>query len=400
MPETASLIAEAPEATGLFGAKGVGEPAPDPHGAGHRECHLRNHGDPGERTSRNPGEAVETERYKMIIDAHTHMMNAEYLDRLGTLGGGMAREHADYLLGFKQKKPQLTDVAYRIEQMDRNGIDMQVVTPFQMMDINRFAVDAKTQVTYAGLINDSMSTLMEKSKGRLVAVGNIPLEAFDQGGRIEMERAIKTLGLRAMFIPSHIKGKPLDSPEFEPFWALAAELDVPVYMHPINPIGTAGRPYEAEYDLIHNFGWLFETTLMLTRLVFSGIMERYPTLKVVNHHLGGMIPFFMGRTQETYEPENQKKNWGGVVLDLPKPLIEYFRCFYYDTAVGGSAAAVRCTYEVFGAGSIVFATDSPWGSGTGEFRLTEYPKMIKSLGLPEGDTRKILGENIAKIMKI
>ncbi len=338
---------------------------------------------------------------EMIIDAHTHMMNAEYLTRLGEVGGKEAKRQADYLLGLKDKKPQMTNVDIRIEQMDRNGIAIQVVTPHQLMDSNILAVDAKTQLAFARLVNDSMATLMEKSKGRLIAAGSIPLDGFEQRGGKEMERAIKKLGLKAIAIPSNIKGKPLDAPQFEPFWARAAELDIPVYIHPIDPVGTSDRAYEAEYDLIHNFGWPFETALMLSRLVFSGIMERYPTLKVVNHHLGGgLIPFFMGRTEETYEPKNQKENWGGVVLNLPKPLFEYFRRFYYDTAIGGSLPAIRCAYEVFGADSIVFATDSPWGPGTGEFRLAEYPKKIKSLGLPEEDEKKIFADNARKILKI
>ncbi|GAG49468.1 unnamed protein product, partial [marine sediment metagenome] len=235
--------------------------------------------------------------------------------------------------------------------------------------------------------NDNMARLMEDSKGRLVAGGSIPLVGFEQGGRQEMERAIKTLGLRAISIPTNLRGKPPDLPEFEPFWAQAAEMNVPVYIHPNDPIGQSDRNYEAEYDMIHNFGWPFETVLILSRLVFSGIMERYPTLKVVSHHLGGgMIPFFWGRINETYAPENQQKTIGRV---LPKPLSDYFSRFYYDTAVGGSAPAIRCAYEVFGADQLIFATDAPWGPGTGERRLSDYPKVIKTLGFSEADNKKI-----------
>jgi aminocarboxymuconate-semialdehyde decarboxylase len=216
-----------------------------------------------------------------------------------------------------------------------------------------------------------------------------------------MERAIKTLGLKAIGIVSSMNGNPIDLPEFEPFWAQAAELDIPVYIHPKNPSSTTGRSYEAEYDLIHNFGWPFETVLMLSRLVFSGIMERYPALKVVSHHLGGgMIPFYWGRTLETYEPENQRRNYGGQTQVLPKPLFDYFSRFYYDTAVGGSAPAIRCAYEVFGADQLIFATDAPWGPGTGEFRLAEYPKVIESLGLPEEDKRKIFADNARKMLNL
>ena len=337
----------------------------------------------------------------MIIDAHTHMMHSQYFDQMADKGGKWARERVEWGVALLQRKPQFTDVALRLEQLDRNGISLQVVTPQHTFDSNLLPGDVATQIAYARVLNDGMAKLMEDSKGRLIAAGTIPMVGFEQGGRQEMERAVKTLGLKAIGVVSNINGKPLDLPEFEPFWAQAAEMGVPVYIHPNDPSSTTDRSYEAEYDLIHNFGWPFETVLMLSRLVFSGIMERYPTLKVVSHHLGGgMIPFYWGRTLETYEPENQRRNYGGQTQVLPKPLFDYFSRFYYDTAVGGSAPAIRCAYEVFGADQLIFATDAPWGPGSGEFRLAEYPKVIESLGLPEEDKRKILADNARRMLNL
>lgn len=222
----------------------------------------------------------------MIIDAHTHMLNSKYFDQMADKGGKWARERIEWGLALAGRKPQFTDVALRVEQLDRNGIALQVVTPQQTFDSNLLPGDIAAQLAYARVLNDGMAQLTEDSKGRLIAAGTIPMAGIEQGGRQEMERAIKTLGLKGIGILSNINGKPVDLPEFEPFWALAAEMGVPVFIHPKNPAGTIDRSYEAEYDLIHNFGWPFETTLILSRLVFSGIMERYPTLKVVGHHLG------------------------------------------------------------------------------------------------------------------
>jgi predicted TIM-barrel fold metal-dependent hydrolase len=242
-----------------------------------------------------------------------------------------------------------------------------------------------------------MAMLMQDSKGRLLTGGSIPLSNFEQGGRQEMERAIKTLGLKAITIPSNLNGKPPDSPEFEPFWAQAAEMNVPIYIHPHNPTGQTDRSYEGEYDLMHTLGWPFDTALALARLVFSGIMERYPTLKVAAHHLGGgMIPFFMGRINETYNPADQPRKIGKV---LPRPLFDYFSRFYYDTAVGGSAPAIRCAYEVFGADQLIFATDAPHGPGKGESRF-EYSKVIRSLGLSEVENNKIFADNARRLFNL
>ncbi len=337
----------------------------------------------------------------MIIDGHTHMMNEKYFDQLATKGGKWGEERVNFGRGIAQRKPHFTDVGERVAQLDRNGITYQVITPQSTFDCNLLPGDINAQLAYAKVLNNSMGELMEESKGRLIAAGTIPMAGFEQGSRQEMERAIKTLGLKAIGIDTNIRGKPIDAPEFELFWACANEMDVPVFIHPVKPAGTNDRPYEAEYDLIHNFGWPFETTLMLCRLIFSGIMERYPALKVVSHHLGGgLVPFFMGRTLETYERKNQQANYDGQIEPLPKPLFEYFSSVYYDTAVGGSAPAIKCAYEVFGADPLLFATDAPWGPGSGEFRLRDYPKVINSLEIPEADKKKILGENALKLLSL
>lgn len=267
-----------------------------------------------------------------------------------------------------------------------------------------------TQLAYARVLNDSMASLMEESKGKLIGAGTIPMAGMEQGGRQEMERAINTLGLKAINVLSNINGKPLDSPEFEPFLAQAAEMGVPVYMHPSDPASSARRSYEAEYDLMHNFGWPYDTTLVLSRLVFSGIMERYPSLKIMTHHLGGgMIAFFMGRSEETYDAENPDNihgerspaftEGGGVV---PGRLFDYFSRFYWDTAVGGSAPAIRCVYDVFGADNMLFGTDYPLGlrGPQGDHRLAEYPKVIESVGLPEEDKKKIFADNARRMLNL
>jgi len=334
----------------------------------------------------------------MIIDAHAHGFHGGYFDQLAEIGGDWTKRLVTAERERAKLYPQYLDIALRVDWLNRYGIDLQVITPAIHVDVNLFPGDAAAKLVFAGAINDNLARLMEDSKGKLIGISVIPLESFEQGGRQEMERAIKTLGLKGVGVPSNVEGKPLDLPEFESFWAQAAEMDIAVYIHPQDPVGEAARSYEADYDLTHNFGWPFETTLMLSRLVFSGIMERYPTLKIVSHHLGGgMIPFFWGRINETYAPSNQPKLIGRV---MPKPLFDYFSRFYYDTAVGGSAAAIRCAYEVFGADQLVFATDGPFGPDKGERRLANYPEVVRSLGLSEVENEKIFSGNARKILNL
>jgi len=336
----------------------------------------------------------------MIIDANTHMFHRTYLVWLGEQGGAWAKKSLARVQEAVRCRPHRIDVGERLAQLDRNGIDLQVVAPtggeLYVTD------DSAEQLAMARIINDGMARLMEESKGRLIGGGTVPLTGFEQNGGKEMTRAIKTLGLKAITVPSNFKGKPLDVPELEPFWAQAAEMGVPIYIHPTPPERHRDRSYEAEYDLNHNFGWPFETMLALSRLVFSGIIERYPTLKIVGHHLGGGIPFFWGRTNETYDLTNVSHTAENEAIDrvLSKPLFDYFSLFYYDTAIGGSASAIRCAYEVFGADQLLFATDAPNGPGSGEVRLATYPNVIKSLGLPELDNRKIFADNARRILNL
>jgi predicted TIM-barrel fold metal-dependent hydrolase len=332
----------------------------------------------------------------MIIDAHTHGLNSRRLERIAEAGGNWTRSLISGMQGDLREHPPNPDVSQRVELLDRYGFDYQVVTP-AMIEVNNYPGETDTMLEIARRINDNMASLTEDSKGRLIPVGIIPLIGFDDDSHKEVDRAIKKLGLKGITVPSHVRGKPLDTPEFEPFWAQAAELGLPVFIHPRGPFKTDGRTYECEYDLIHNLGWPFETALALHRLVFSGIMERYPNLKIISHHLGGgMVPFFMGRTMETYELSKQERLLGRV---MPKPLSEYFSLFYYDTAVGGSAAAIRCAYEVIGAEKLVFATDAPNGPEGGVMRLRTYPDVIRSLNLPSPEAEKIMSGNMLSLIK-
>ncbi len=341
----------------------------------------------------------------MIIDAYAHIMNSKYIDRLVEQGGKWTRGNAEWLSAQVQRKPHFVDVSKRLEHLERNGIDFQVVVPSHVWDCNIVPGDIATQLAYARTLNDSMASLMEESKGKLIGAGIIPIAGMEEGGRQEMERAINTLGLKAIFTLSNINGKPLDA--FEPFLAQAAEMNIPLYFHPMDPASGASRSYEAEYRLIHDFGWPYETALILSRLVFSGIMERYPTLKVMAHHLGGgLIPFYMGRSAETHSVENPEnfgvKRGAGIAEGgdpVPKRPFDYFKRFYWDTAVGGSAPAIRCSYEVFGADPMLFGTDYPMMFDD-DYRLREYPKVIESLGLPEEDKEKIFAGNARRMLNL
>jgi aminocarboxymuconate-semialdehyde decarboxylase len=327
----------------------------------------------------------------MIIDAHAHAVHGDYLESLYDSGGKWLKEKTAFL---HRVKPQVFDIPLRLQWLERNGIDLQVVTPHHTFDSNLFPGDANDRLHLSKVINDNMSRIIEDSQGKMLPVASIPIADFEEFGRKEMDRAIDALGLLGVNLPSNLNGKPIDLPEFESFWAYAAKKNIPVFIHPHDPAGCSDRSYEAEYSLNISIGWPFEIMLALCRIVFSGLLDRYPELKIVTH-MGGGLPFFWGRLNETYHPSQQARTIGRV---LPKPLIEYFSKFYYDIAIGGNAAAIRCACDIFGSSSIIFATDAPWGPETGEFRLKAYQKAIESLQLTPDDERKIFCDNAKSLI--
>ncbi len=333
--------------------------------------------------------------FAMIVDIHTHMIRGKDLDAIAAAGGESAGKAIESSMRQIGKKPQATEVAARVAQLDRFHYDYQLATPVPTLDPSRLPVDVATEVKVARAVNDSMARITEDSKGRILCAGAVPMSALTNEGPKEMERAMKN-GLKGFSLMTNIKGKPLDAAEFRPFWALASKLNAAVFIHPVDPVGKKDRAYEDEYDLMHVFGWPFESTLTICRLVFSGIMEEFPNLKIVTHHLGGMIPFYWGRIEESYVPDYV----GKTNVKLKKSLKENFSKFFYDTAVANNPGAIKCSYAIFGADQIVFATDAPFGPGSGDDRLESYPKIIKGLGLSAQETDKIMGGNGKKILGI
>ncbi len=324
----------------------------------------------------------------MIIDANTHGLHGGYFEPLLKAGGKWAKQQVEDDRKRAHPRPELHDPKLRLQQMDRFAIDYQVVTPGHWIDSDRYPGAATTKTAIARALNDNMAKLMEVGKGRMPAVGTISLLGFEKGGRQEMERAIKGLGLNGFSVASNIVGKPLDT--FEPFWATAEELNVPIYIHPRHPQGYSGRIYEKDYNLVQIYGWPYETVLSLARLVFCGIMNRHPHLNIVAHHLGGgMIPFFMGRLIE-----------GIADKEAAQDTLKQFKLFYYDTAVGSNPSAIRLAIDMLGVERIVFASDVPWGANSGSDHLAGYPKVIRSMGLPQKVMDAIFSENIRRIIKI
>jgi aminocarboxymuconate-semialdehyde decarboxylase len=208
----------------------------------------------------------------------------------------------------------------------------------------------------------------------------------------EVERSVNDLDCRGITIATNQKGKGLDSREYFPFYEKIVQYDLPIFLHPTNWESYPLVDMDMGWRMMHVFGWPFDTTQAVWRLIFGGVIDRYPSLKIVTHHLGAMIPYFARRIEQNCKKYLNDK--------LPRHISEYWGNFYGDTALDGTVAAYPCGYAFFGPDRIVFGTDYPFGAEEGEDFIRSNLSGVKAMGIPAGDIEKILGGNAKKLLKI
>jgi len=190
----------------------------------------------------------------------------------------------------------------------------------------------------------------------------------------------------------------LDSPEFLPLYDKMRQYDLPIFLHPFRGPTTPDYKTESEskYLIYHIFGWPYETTAAMARLVFSGVLERYQGLKIVCHHNGAMVPFFESRIcDQQYRPQMDKPEYA----ELKKAPVEYFKEFYVDT-VTRSVPALMCTYHFFSAKRMLFGTDMPFGVEFGLKSIREGIDGIREMGIPDKEKAAIFAENAGKLLHL
>jgi uncharacterized protein len=198
---------------------------------------------------------------------------------------------------------------------------------------------------------------------------------------------------------THIAGRPLDEKEFEPIFATMAELDLPIWLHPARTASMPDYPKEqkSRFEMWWCFGWPYDTSVAMVRMVFCGLFDRYPRLKIITHHLGGMIPYYDGRVGaglEVLGSRTSDEDYSKILPSLKRPHLDYMHDFYGDTALfGGGIHAVRCGLEFFGAEHVVFATDTPLGP------IAPTIDVIKRLDIADADRRKIFAGNAERLLK-
>ncbi|MBM4333775.1 MAG: amidohydrolase [Deltaproteobacteria bacterium] len=297
--------------------------------------------------------------------------------------------------------PSMVDLDVRFRIMDLFEEYVQVIClanpPIEILGLPPVAGEM------AKLANDSMAELIRKYPDRFPGfIASLPMND-PEGLLAEAERAIKDLGAVGVQVYSNVLGRPLDKPETMPLFDLMAQLDRPVWIHPAR--GADFPDYKSEpkshYEIWFIFGWPYETSVAMSHLVFSGLFDRHPNIKIITHHLGGMIPYFEGRVGPGWDQlgtRTSDEDYTLLLQKLKKRPLEYFRMFYADTALFGAREATICGLKFFGVERTLFASDSPFDPEKGPGYIRSTVEIIDSLDLTieqrqaiyEGNARRLL----------
>lgn len=267
--------------------------------------------------------------------------------------------------------PPMTDVSKRIEDMDRVGIDVEVVS---LSTPNVFFTDEKRQPEIATMVNDAYAELVAKHPARFKGFASIPMDAPDAAVK-ELHRAIGELKLNGVILLSNIRGKPLTSPEYRPFFEEANRMKLCIFLHPMLPVNS--EPFR-EYVLGPIIGFPFDTSLAVARMCYDGLFKDLPDIKWLIAHLGGAIPFLMERMDNGYRDFAECRT---KIDELPSV---YLKRLYYDT-VTFSPHTLNMARDMVGVDHMVMGSDYPHLLGS----IDRAVSSIESLNIPQHEKQKI-----------
>ena len=250
----------------------------------------------------------------------------------------------------------------------------------------------------AKVANDGLAELCAKHPDRFAGyVGALPMDNPEAAIK-EAERILVRGNANGLQLHTNVNGRCLDEPQFLPIFEISANTGKPICLHPARtpqmPDFLAEK--KSRYEIWTIFGWPYETSATMARLVFSGVMTKYPHIKILTHHLGAMIPFFDARIDTgwaTLGSRTSDEDYSGVLPSLGKPLLDCFKQFYGDTALCGGRAGTVCGLEFFGADHVLFASDAPFGPAGGAGYIRGSIDVMESLDIPRGDNEKISYRN-------
>ncbi len=323
----------------------------------------------------------------MIIDCQSHVFPEAYAELLTLNSNTLRATGGDgvYLINYGDVQRFRLDLdvysaGRKLRDMDACGVDMSVInvnipTPDML--------DPELAVQGAQICNDAIAELCAMHPGRFVGLASLPLNDVPSAIK-ELDRAIDELDLRGVFLPSHINGQPLDAPQLEDFYAGVAGRGVPLFLHPTVP---AWGETIKDHSMIPMMGFMVDTSFAMLRLILGGVMERHPSLQVAHPHVGGILPYLMGRVVEQTEVKRRGRDH---ISQSPR---ETYKRVYLDL-VSPDPLAIRYAYDFAGADRLLFGSDHPWVS------IDAILDLAKALEIPTDEMNKLLSLNARKLFRI
>ncbi len=325
------------------------------------------------------------------IDVHAHALFSA-VEGLAAQQPGYAKQRELDLRGsgaesaavnqaqLAQIGPLLTDPVERLAAMDRAGVDIQVVSP---MPLYHYWADAAVAQRITRLTNEGMTALVEQHPHRLVGLGTVPLQHPDLAVA-ELTRAVDELGLHGVQIGTLAGALELADDAMDGFWARAEELDAVVFVH---PWGCSLGERLDRYYLSNVVGNPVETTVALSHLIFSGLFDRHPGVRIVAAHGGGYLPVYLGRSDHAWRvrPEAQRP---------AEPPSAYVRRMWFDSLVY-TPLALRQLVDAVGADRVVLGSDYPFDMG-----VTDPVDRLAGAALEPEQEQAIRGGNASTLLKL
>ena len=323
----------------------------------------------------------------MIIDVHAHALSPQLAREYARDPHSVIEEPEPGVFairGYGPIDPPAYDLETRLASLRDRKVDLQLISAPMFP-----GVGMAEDVAGARRINHSTARLASESEGALIGLAVSPLAEPAQAAH-ELRRAVETYGFHAAHLSTTAAGRPLDGPEYEEFWTVMEELQLFAVMHPMTG---ATRESLNPYSLVALIDWPQETAIAVSRMIFSGLLERHPDLRICLCHGGGTLPYLSGRMDRGYDAPQYEAN-PDCRAHISAPPSTYLRRFYFDSLVGADTP-LRFLIDLVGADRVMFGTDYPFEIGDAEG--THALPTINAL--PAGDRDRILGGNAAAALK-
>jgi len=330
------------------------------------------------------------------VDIFNHIMPIGFFNRLQELSPNPTNMQERV-----RRVPMMTDLEERFRIMDSFDDYRQVLSlsspPIEM------SADLKYAVELMQMANDEMAELCNRYPDRFPGfIASLPFVS-PEAMMDETHRVMRDLGAVGVQTFTNDRGRSMDGADYLPLYDAMAEYDRPIWVHPARGPNFPDYLEEdvSQYEIWWTFGWPYETSAFMARLVFAKVFDRLPNLKIITHHGGGMIPFFEGRVGPGWDQLGKRTSsvdYTVLMKELKHRPLDYFKNFYADTAVFGSDSGMRCCLDFFGVDHVLFASDAPFDPEGGPMYIRETIRVVDGLDISDEDRQKIYRDNAVEML--